>query len=204
MTFWQTIQSGEYVMFALAVLFIVTVCVWWVRSASLGRESKRYPSLMQRVRDHVMEGDIENSRQICDADNTPGSRMISEGLSRVGQSMCDVESAMAKTAAIEKERMSRGTGWLRCISVISPLLGLGGTLVGVIRSLRDIGESAVPVDTSALCAAIAPCIVTTVAGLGVGVFAVIALTCLEGKVKSGANAIDKLGVKFTDLLNEPS
>ena len=204
MTFWETIERGEYVMFALAVIVIAIVIIWWVRASILHGQRKKYPVLMQRIRDHVMEGDIENSRQICKALSLPGARVVEAGLSRVGQPMGEVKAAMEDASMIEKSHMSRGARWLRAMAVISPLLGLGGTLVGIIDRLRDLGEAGAVVDTAAVCGALAPTIVTTVAGLGVGIFALVALTCLEGSINSAQRNLDELSKEFIDLLNEPT
>lgn len=203
MTFWETVERGEYVMIALAVILIAIVCIWWVCAVKVKAGRKSYPVMMQRVRDHVMEGDIENSRQLSLSGNTPGGRVVAAGLNRVGASMPDINSAMVAVAEIEKNRMSRGQLWLRAFAVISPLLGLGGTLVGVVDRLRDLGEMGGIVDLSMICAQIAPTIVTTVAGLGVGIFSLIALTSLEATAEISRRAIDSLKMELNNLLNEP-
>ncbi|MCH5242198.1 MAG: MotA/TolQ/ExbB proton channel family protein [Muribaculaceae bacterium] len=202
MTFWETVERGEYVMIALAVLFILTIIIWWVRSAKLGKERKTYPDLMHRVRDHVMEGDIDNAHQLSGSLNTPGAKVVEAGLSRVGKSIPEIATSMHDTTSIEKEAMTRGLRWLRFIAVVSPLMGLGGTLVGIIDRLRDLGESG-GADLSILCDAISPTIITTVAGLGVGIFALVAMTCLDAKIDKAQRRLDELSLEFMDLLNEP-
>lgn len=204
MTFWETVERGEYVMIPLAVLLIAVVCVWWVRTASLSRKKKGYADLMHRVRDHIEEGDLENARQLCVATDSPGARMVCAGVENIGKPMNEVRAAMSDVADIEKRDMNKGMRWLRAIGVITPLLGLGGTLVGMVDRLRDLGEEAVNVDTAAVCAALAPTIVTTVAGIGVGIFSLFALVCLEGSADSASRRLDEVGVEFTSLLNEPS
>lgn len=204
MTFWETVERGEYVMIALAVLFIITIIIWWVRGAKLGRQRRAYPDLMHRVRDHVVEGDIDNALRQCSTFSTPAAKVVESGLKRIGKPMAEVSTALEQRAAMEKEAMGKGSRWLRAIAVISPLAGLGGTLVGVIDRLRDLGEGGPMVDFSMLCNAIAPTIVTTVAGLGVGIFALFAFTCLESRIQGSRERLDEVAAEFTDLLNEPS
>lgn len=204
MTFWETVERGEYVMIALAVILIVIICIWWARAAVLGKESSSYPSLMQRLRDHITEGDLDNARNLCQASKSAGAKVIDTGVKYIGHPMLQLKSAMADVASIEKDSMGKGSIWLRAFAIISPLLGLGGTLVGIIDRLRDMGEMGGIADASVISAQIAPTIVTTVAGLGVGIFAIIAYTALDSKVENAKNKLDHLAVEFSDLLNEPS
>lgn len=204
MTFWETVERGEYVMIALAVLFIFSICLWWIRGAKLKKQTKSYSELMLRVRDLVVEGDVDNALQICDSVSTPGARIIESGLRYIGKPMPEVSSVMQERTRIEKETLRKGCRWLRAIAIIAPLLGLGGTLVGVIDRLRDLGESEQMVDLSMLCHSISPTIVTTVSGLGVGIFALIAYTFLEGTIDSSGRQLDELSSDLTGLLNEPS
>lgn len=204
MTFWETIERGEYVMFALAVIFIIITVIWCVRVCRLGKYNKSYPDLMQRVRDHVTEGDVENARQLCEVVITPGARMICAGVSRIGTPIHEVKTSMAEVADIEKEKMTAGAYWLKILAIVAPLIGLGGTLTGMVDRLRDLGEGVNPVDTAMVCDALAPTIVTTVAGLGVGVFSLIALACLEATIRSSRIRLDEVAVEFINLLNEPS
>lgn len=204
MTFWETVERGEYVMIALAVLFILSVCVWWVCTAKLNRQRKTYPVIMYRMKDHITEGDIENAQKFCQSLSSPGARVISVGLTRIGKPMSEITADLQAVSNIEKEEMAKGSRWLWAIAVISPLLGLGGTLVGIIDRLRDLGEIGAYVDLSMICGAISPTIVTTVAGLGVGIFSLIAYTFLEAAIDSSRRDLDKVAVDFIDILNTPS
>lgn len=203
MTFWETIERGEYVMFALAAIVVLIVVIWWVRGLSLHKESRYYGFMMQRVRDLVVEGDLENARQVCRDIDSPGSRTIEKGLSYVGRPMSELNMAMHDVMDYEKSRMEKGLRWLRLIAVVSPIIGIGGTLVGVIDRLRDLGDSSVPVDAGMIGGAIAPTIVTTVAGLGVGLLAMLAIACLESNISTARRRLDEISIQFSDLLNEP-
>ena len=118
--------------------------------------------------------------------------------------MTELSLAMHNVGETEKEGLDSGVRWLRLLAVVSPLLGVGGTLVGIIDRLRDLGESDILVDLSILSAEIAPTLVTTVAGLGVGIFSLVAATFLESTISSTKNGLDRLSNEFTDLLKEPS
>lgn len=204
MTVWECIQRGEYVMIALAVILVGCIVIWWVRGASLRKERKSYRILMQRVRDQITEGDLENARQLCRADAHSGGRMLEAGINRIGRRMDEVENGLRNEAEVEKQRFSRGARWLKTFATISPLLGFGGTLVGLTDRLRDMGEASTPVDLALICSQTAPAIVTTVAGLTTGIFALVAFAFLEASIDKSKRSLDELANDFSDLLNEPS
>lgn len=204
MTFWETIQRGEYVMFALALIFIAIIMIWSVRGAKLRIEAKQGVKLMPRLRDHITESDVENARQICRSSDTPGGRVLASGLNHIGSPMEEIQKNLKHTTDTEKEDFRRGILWLRLFSIVSPLLGLGGTLVGVIDVLRDLGLQESPVTTAQVSGGIAPTIVTTVAGIGVGIFALVALASLNSQVLRAGRNLNNLSQSFIDLLNEPS
>ena len=204
MTVWTTVERGEYIMIALAVIFVACIVIWWVRGASLRKERKSGRVLMQKVRDHIVDGDLENAMQVCKMSKVSGARIIESGINRIGKPMADVESAMKDAKDIEKERLARGARWLKTFAVMSPLLGLGGSLVGVIDRLRDLGEMGGAVDLSMICNQLAPTIVTTVAGLITGIFALVALTFLDASISVTSTRLDELSSQFKGLLHEPS
>ena len=204
MTFWETVASGEYVMIALAVILIAVGVVWIMRGSRLSREKRESEGLMPAVRDNVMEGDIETAGQICLNSGTHTAEVVEAGLKQMGRPMPEVEAAMQKVSNAKIAEMRYGLEWLRLLAVVSPLIGLGGTLIGVTDRLRDLGESEVPVDFAILCSSIAPTIVTTVAGIVTGIIALISLTSLETQINSVRKVINGCSAEFIDLLNEPS
>ena len=202
MTVWETVERGEYVMIALAVLIIVIVCIWWVRGVKLRRQRRTLRVLMPRVRDNVVESDIENAIQFCQSMSTPGAKVIGAGLQRIGRPITEISLAMHEVADIEKKSMAKGCRWLLAFAVIAPLIGLGGTLVGIIDRLRDLGELGPMADISVLCNNLAPTIVTTVAGLITGVFSLVAYTFLSGNISVSRQSLDQTSADFINLLDE--
>lgn len=203
MTFWDTIERGEYVMIALMVILIAILSIWIAVCRILCRQRRKDRALLHQVRDLIMEGDTESAWQTANSSNTPASRVIAAGISKIGAKNLEIKSEMAQISHLEKKKVDIGTRWLRAFAVISPLLGLAGTLVGIIDRLRVLGQADAPVDTAAICLAISPTIVTTVAGLGVGIFAIVALSCLEGCINKAKIHIEETAHQFLHLLNQP-
>ena len=204
MNVWDVIKDGEYVIIALGVLLVIAIVIWWVRAVKLSQAKKKNVMLMHHIRDYVMEGDIDNAERLCEATPTYGAKTILAALKRVGRPMPEVFVAMkeARKGAALDLRMARR--WILTIAVTAPALGLGGTLAGICHKLQDLSLLGPTADMAQLCAAIAPAIITTIAGLTVGVVAVVACICLDASIQSAEKNIIDMSTDFADLLNEPS
>lgn len=204
MTFWDTIKSGEYLLIFEALLLLACVVILWVRMATMRAQSRRSESMMFQVRDYVIEGDIENALRLCEGQKSPGSEIIHAGLRHLGRPMQEIMSAMAMVCDKEKESLYKGSRWLNAISVIAPLAGLGGTLEGICHQLGELAVTNPQVEISQLVFMTAPALITTIGGLLVGVVAVCAEACLDGRAARAEKELYILSSEFVDLINEPS
>ena len=204
MTVWDTIQAGEYVMFALAVILIIAACIWITCSVVARKRKRSYIGLMHRVTDNVEEGDLDNAARYCESKQTPGALVILAGIRRVGNPLGEIESALDFAIDSQKDRLNKPLIWLRLFSVTSPLIGFGGTLVGLTDRLRDLGNMEQPIDLAMICSETAPTIVTTVAGLVVGVFSLLALAALETSISGHTTRLKNLASDFLNLISKPS
>lgn len=190
-------------MFGLAVILICVVVIWIARARWLSRQHKGNMSLMHRIRDYVVEGDLDNALHSSATSPYTGGAVIYEGLSLMGRPIEEISSAMNIVAQGEDLRIDRGKRWLRGLAVIAPLAGAAGTLAGICDALRDAAEKT-PGTESLLNPEIADAIVTSVAGLGVGVVAIVALICLDGACAKAKSRLRALAIEFTDLLKSPA
>lgn len=205
MTFWDTVESGEYVMIALAVILITIITIWWVRGVKLKRARlKKLTLVTDKVRDCISEGDIDNAIGTCLATHTATGHVMATGLTKVGRPMMEIRDSMQQESALKLAELDKGSVWLRYLAAISPLLGLGGTLAGVCHRVYEIVDKEMPVEPIIIAEAVNPTIVTTIAGIGVGIIALVGAGCLESglaKIKldmaRGAESVGK-------LLSQPS
>lgn len=204
MNFWDTIVRGEYVMFALALMLVAVAAIWWARGVSLSSLRKKNVSLMNRIRDYIMEGDIENAHGLAEGSNFPGAKVIEAGVTRLGRPVAEIIASMELASEAQGPVIERGRRWLYAIAVMAPLIGAAGSLAGICDAFRNVAEAGGDADLALLSSMIAPALVATVAGLGVGVFAIFAFYCLDGSMAKAKNDLSHLTLDFADLLNEPS
>ena len=80
LSFWSLVIDGGYIMIPLAVLLLVSIYIFIERCFALHRAAKNDETFMKRIRDYIMEGDIDNAVNLCKRTDTPYSRLILKGV----------------------------------------------------------------------------------------------------------------------------
>lgn len=203
LSFWSLVMDGGYIMIPLAVLLLVAVYVFTERLIVIGRAAREDKTFMNRIRDYVHEGDIESARNLCKRTDTPYGRLIDKGLSRIGRNMNDVLVAIENTGNIEVANLGKGLPWLSTTAAGAPMLGFLGTVVGMIDAFFSLANAGTAANITVLSSGIYQALVTTVAGLVVGIIALFAYNYLVARINRVMNAMESKTMEFMDLLNEP-
>lgn len=204
LSFWSLVMDGGYIMIPLAVLLIVSIYIFIERCIALHKASKSDDNFMKRIRDYIMEGDIENAVILCKRTDTPYSRLILKGVNRIGRPMNDVLVAIENTGNIEVANLGKGFTWLSTTAAGAPMLGFLGTVVGMIEAFFALANAGTSANITVLSSGIYQALVTTVAGLVVGIAALFAYNYLVSRVNRIMNSLEAKTMEFMDLLNEPS
>lgn len=204
LSFWSLVMDGGYIMIPLAILLVVTIYIFVERSIVISRASKNDRHFMDRIRDYVHEGDIESAHNLCKKTDTPYARLIQKGLSRIGRPMNDVLVAIENTGNIEVANLGKGFPWLSTTAAGAPMLGFLGTVTGMIQAFFAMASAGKSADITVLSSGIYQALVTTVAGLVVGIIALFAYNYLVARVNRVMNGLETKTMEFMDLLNEPA
>ena len=202
--FWKLIIDGGYIMIPLALLLLLVIYVFTERFIVINRAAKEDRTFMDRIREYVHEGDIESAQNLCKKSDTPYSRLIAKGLSRIGRPMNDVLVAIENTGNIEIANLGKGFPWLSTTAAGAPMLGFLGTVIGMITAFFNIANAGTSANISVLSSGIYQALVTTVAGLIVGIIALFAYNYLVARVNRVMNSMEAKTMEFMDLLNEPA
>lgn len=204
LSFWSLIMDGGYIMIPLAVLLLVVVYVFTERCIVINRAARQDKSFMDRIRDYVHDGDIESAQNLCKKSGTPYSRLIAKGLSRIGRPMNDILVAIENTGNIEVANLGKGLPWLSTTAAGAPMLGFLGTVVGMIQAFFSLASAGTSASITVLSSGIYQALVTTVAGLVVGIIALFAYNYLTARINSVMNRLENNTMEFMDILNEPA
>ncbi len=204
LSFWSLVIDGGYIMIPLAILLLVSIYIFIERCIAIQRASHLDPSFMQRIRDYIHEGDIESAIALCKHTDTPYARLILKGVSRIGRPTQDVLAAIENEGNIEVAKLGKGFTWLSTTAAGAPMLGFLGTVVGMIEAFFALANAGTSANITVLSSGIYQALVTTVAGLVVGIAALFAYNYLTSRVNRIMTSLEASTMQFMDLLNEPS
>lgn len=196
-------MDGGWIMIVLAVLLAIAIYVFIERAIVIGRATRKDDGFMRRIKDYIHDGEIESAENLCRNTQTPYSRLIAKGISRIGRPMNDVLVTIENTGNLEVANLSKGFTWLATIAAAAPMIGFLGTVIGMVESFYAIAQSGSSAQIGDFAGGIYTALVTTVAGLIVGIIAMFAYNYLVARLNTAMNSMEATTLDFMDLLNEP-
>lgn len=194
--------SNLLVMIMLFALSIMTVFIFVQRFLAINKSSKDEKDFMSRVKDYLLEGKIDSARDLCRQTDNPAARMVAKGITRIGKPLQDIISSIETVANQEIFHLERRLSFLRTASGIAPMIGFLGTTLGMVRVFHAM-KFETSVELSTISGGIMEAMITTIAGLVVGIMAKVAYNYLDTKVSEVIHEMEGASIEFLDLLNEP-
>ena len=191
-------------MIPLLLLSVLAVYILIERILAIRQAEKEDTTFMDRIKDYIHEGQIDSALNLCRKSNTPYARMVEKGISRLGRPMNDVLVAIENVGNIEVAKLEKGFPIIATTAAGAPMLGFLGTVTGMVRAFFDMSSAGSAADITLLSAGIYEALVTTVAGLVVGIIALFAYNYLVSRVNGVVNKMEARTLEFMDLLNEPA
>ncbi len=201
---WDLCLKGGFIMIPLIVLSLVSIYIFFERWIALRKAASDDATFMKKIKDYIHEGEIESAENLCKKTDTPYSRLILKGISRIGRPMNDVLVAIENVGNIEVARLGKGFTWLATTAAGAPMLGFLGTVTGMVKAFFSLASAGNNANISILANGIYEALVTTVAGLIVGIIALFAYNYLSARVNHVMNQLENKTMEFMDLLNEPA
>ena len=158
---------------------------------------------MNQIKDHVTNGKIDSAQILCGQVNTPVSRLINKGISRIGKPLEDISTALESAGRLEVYELERNVSILATISGVGPMIGFLGTVIGMILSIFEIANAGGQIDIKLLADGLYTAMTTTVGGLIVGIVAFMFYNHLVVKTDKVVYQMEANSLEFLDHLNEP-
>jgi len=202
-TFLSLAMKGGWVMLPIILLSFVAIYIFGERYFVIKKVQKIDINFMNRIRDYIMDGKIDSARALCQSSDNPVARMIEKGISRIGRPLNDVHAAIENVGRLEIYKLEKGLPTLASVAGGAPMIGFLGTVIGMVQSFIAMSASGNNINVSVLSTGIYTALITTVAGLIVGIIAYFAYNILVAKVEKVVNTLEASTTEFMDLLNEP-
>ena len=203
LSFWELALKGGWIMVPLALLWFLAVYLFIERFWAIKKASREDINFMNKIKDYILDDKVESAIALCQAQNTPVARMIEKGIQRIGRPLSDVNAAVENVGNLEISKLEDSLPTLATIAGGAPMIGFLGTVIGMIRAFYDMSMAGNNIDVALLSNGIYTAMVTTVAGLIVGIAAYFGYNILVAKVEKVVFTMEANTTEFMDLLNEP-
>ncbi|MCX6226702.1 MAG: MotA/TolQ/ExbB proton channel family protein [Bacteroidia bacterium] len=202
MTIMDIIYKGGILMIPIAILSIVAVYIFAERYATIRRYMRADVKFMDSIQEFIRIGRVDSALKLCRNTSQPIARMIEKGIMRIGKPIKEIEESIEIAGKFEIYDLAKNIQILAVIASIAPMFGFLGTIIGVIKIFHDISLSS-DVSIGSVSAGLYTKMVTSCAGLFVGVLAYIGYHWLKGILNKAIHQLEWSAMNFIELLNEP-
>ncbi|MGA0715886.1 MAG: MotA/TolQ/ExbB proton channel family protein [Gemmobacter sp.] len=182
------LERGGPAMWAIGALSVVTVATILWKLADLARAGAfRGGARTRAAAERWQAGDAAGAAAMLREARTARARLATAAMAAAGDPTLDQAAAEAETARAARAILSEARAGLRLLDLVTtaaPLLGLLGTVLGMIEAFRALEESGARADAAALAGGIWEALLTTAAGMAVALPAAVALAWFEGVIEA--------------------
>lgn len=202
--FFDLALKGGWIMIPILALSVIAVYIFIDRYFAVKKAGKFDQGLLEKIKVYITGGKIDAAIALCRSNPNPASRMIEKGISRIGRPLADVNGAIEVIGNLEIAKLEKGLPVLASVAGGAPMIGFLGTVMGMIQAFYDMSNAGNNIDVTLLSTGIYQAMVTTVAGLIVGIVAYFAYNILVSSVEKVVFKMEAATSEFMDLLNEPA
>jgi len=192
--------KGGFMMIPILLLFIITIYVLIERILLINKESKSPKNFTDEIIKRIHNNDINGAKLICDDTNNPIARMILKGLNKIESSLKNIEASIENVGKIEIYNLEKNLSLLATISGAAPMMGFLGTVTGMIQAFISIAQEEGAVSPKLLSSGIYEAMITTAAGLFVGIIAYLAYNYLVSRVEKLIHRMEYSTIEFIETL----
>jgi len=205
MSLWQTFLAGGPVMWPILLCSIFALAIilekfWHVNKIRIDTQ-QFLSSILEKMKRHQ----VKEALEICEKTKSPISHILKAGILKYDRSRPQIKEAIEDASLYEIPRLEKNLSMLATIAHISPLLGLLGTVTGMVRCFQTIQAKSAsfhPVSPGDLAGGIWEALLTTVAGLIVAIPTFIAYNYLVSRINSFILEMEKASTELVNFLTE--
>ena len=195
------LHQGGFMMYPLILCSIIAIGIILERAYTFRKATALDPeTLLEEIKEAYNKENATAAIKVMEGDNTPYSRIFARGLKNADRSPEMIELAMTQEAANEIPPLENNLLGLKTIITVSPLLGLLGTIAGMIYSFKEVAASGLSSPTAVM-GGVSEALVSTATGIGVAVIAVVFYNYYGNLIKRFQEDMDYYGAELTNFLS---
>lgn len=199
-------QQGGVFMYPIVIVLVIGAAIAverWIYLSAAGVSNRR---LWQQLMPMVQSGNYQEALGIAGRSKVAIGNILAYGLSRLGSARRrdDIEKAMEESLLETLPRLEKRTHYLATFANIATLLGLLGTIIGLIRAFTAVAAANPAEKADMLSASISVAMNTTAFGLMVAIPLLLAHTVLQSKTTEIVDSLEMAAVKFLNVVSDPA
>jgi biopolymer transport protein ExbB len=199
---WELTVKGGPLMIPIILSSFVAIYIFVERILTINKANQDQSTFMARIKELVQKGDITGARMLCSQFDSPVARMIEKGVARIGSPLKNIEASIENTGKIEIFKLEKNLSILATVAGAAPMMGFLGTVMGMVTAFIAIAQEEGSVGPKLLANGIYEAMITTVAGLIVGIIAYLGYNYLVTRVSKVIHRMEYSSIEFVDLLQE--
>ena len=193
---------GLVINIALTAMLGYAVFVFVERFLALRKASKEEDNFFSKIKEYLMDGKIDQAKDFCSRSASPSARMLEKGIARIGKPIESIAASIENTGKLEVLRLEQRLSFLATAAGAAPMIGFLGTTIGMVVVFIDL-ENASSLEIKTIAPGIMTAMVTTVAGLIVGIVSFMGYNYLVARIGKVVYQMENAALEFMDLLNTP-
>jgi biopolymer transport protein ExbB len=193
-------HEGGWGMWPILFLLMITMSILIERAVFLRRAVIDKEKLVALLRSQIAAGNIQGAIKVCSGNPTPMTRIIQAGLTKFNRPDAEVQAAMDEAALREIPKLEKRTGYLAMLGNVATLVGLFGTIVGLIDSFAGVAGVDPSMKATLLAKGISEAMNCTAFGLLTAIPALLAFAILNGWTQGILDDINEVSVQVVNMV----
>ena len=197
----QLFNDGGWAMWPIAFLLVFGVAIALERLYTLSQAAIDAAGFFEQLEHTMRSGGVKQAAQLCSETRGPVASVLHTGLLRMHRGVDNVEKAIENAGAVQMAFLERGMVWLSTVANLAPMVGFLGTVSGMIGAFQAI-KVAGDVEPSLVAGGISEALITTAAGLVVGIIIQFCYNFFSSRIDKIIADMQEHTAGFIDVLIE--
>lgn len=205
LSLWKIIQLGGplmYVLFALSIAMVAMITYYFL---AFSPGNIMPPAFLKRIQQTIRDKKTDEAKMYCAQNRNTVSHIIRSGLEAMDKGPHGVLEAMNSEGSRRAASLWQKISFLSDVAVISPMVGLLGTVIGMFQAFMSVSSSGITagkINPAYLTSGVAQAVITTIAGLIIGILATMAYAYFRGVVQKIVINLEAVCSRYSDVISE--